>query len=142
MCRVSLGLLLSSDDFFPAAVRAAEAFARRRGLARLVVVNRPAELSIDQAARHSGALAPRQRLLLSRKALALARGKQQITPVDPAVALHTRLPGRQQRFPLARSPRNAPFARRPSNESRLGAAAATLDARAPAQPAAVAGFGC
>jgi hypothetical protein len=56
-CRLSLGLLFSSDPFFPAAVAAASRFVRERGWARLVVVNKadPNNLA-DQVARHAGAL--------------------------------------------------------------------------------------
>jgi len=56
-CRTSLGLLFSSEGFFPAAVEAAARFVKQRGMARLVVVNkREAEdVEDDQARRHSGA---------------------------------------------------------------------------------------
>ncbi|GBF94395.1 hypothetical protein Rsub_07209 [Raphidocelis subcapitata] len=66
-CRLSLGLLVSSEAFFPSAVEAASRFARSRGLAGATVVFKALDAGVDdQAERHSAAAQRRRRGALAR----------------------------------------------------------------------------
>ncbi|KIY95971.1 hypothetical protein MNEG_11989 [Monoraphidium neglectum] len=65
-CRTSLGLLVSNETFYPAAIRAAEQLVRDRGMARLVVINRAMDAGIDPKKRHFASEQRRRRAVLAR----------------------------------------------------------------------------
>ncbi|KAI8476936.1 MAG: hypothetical protein J3K34DRAFT_399862 [Monoraphidium minutum] len=74
-CRLSFAMLVSSDAFYPAVIRAAGDFVRRQGWARLAVMNREIDAGIDPTARHASAAQRRRRSTLARlRNTALAHG--------------------------------------------------------------------